>query len=43
VLCGSIINSLLVEPDVRKIFAYRTQRLNELLLGNGGSRDGAGG
>jgi ligand-binding SRPBCC domain-containing protein len=32
VLGGSIINSLFVEPDVRKIFAYRTQRLNELLL-----------
>jgi ligand-binding SRPBCC domain-containing protein len=34
VLGGSIINSLFVEPDVCKIFTYRTQRLNELLLGN---------
>ena len=35
VLGGSLINSLFVEPDVRKIFAYRTQRLNELMVGNG--------
>jgi ligand-binding SRPBCC domain-containing protein len=35
VLGGSIINSLLVEPDVRNIFAYRTQRLNELLVDDG--------
>jgi ligand-binding SRPBCC domain-containing protein len=42
VLGGSIINSLLVEPDVRKIFAYRTQRLNELLVGDGG-KGGNGG
>jgi hypothetical protein len=32
VLGGTIVNSLFVEPDMRKIFAYRTQRLNELLL-----------
>ena len=37
VLGGAIINSLFVEPDVRKIFAYRTQRLNELLVGVGGN------
>jgi ligand-binding SRPBCC domain-containing protein len=29
---GSIINSLFVEPDIRKIFAYRTARLERLLL-----------
>ena len=43
VLGGSIINSLLVEPDVRKIFAYRTQRLNELLVGDGGKGGNSGG
>ena len=33
---GSIINSLFVEPDMRKIFAYRTKRLNELFAGDVG-------
>jgi len=29
---GSLINRLLVAPDVRKIFAYRQSKLSELLL-----------
>jgi ligand-binding SRPBCC domain-containing protein len=29
---GSLVNSLLVAPDVKKIFAYRSSKLDELLV-----------
>jgi ligand-binding SRPBCC domain-containing protein len=32
VWCGSLVNSLLVAPDVKKIFAYRSSKLDELLV-----------
>ncbi len=31
VLGGDIINRLLVAPDLRRIFAYRAQRVAELI------------
>jgi ligand-binding SRPBCC domain-containing protein len=29
---GSLVNSLFVEPDIKKIFAYRTETLKKLLV-----------
>jgi ligand-binding SRPBCC domain-containing protein len=40
VLGGALVNRLLVERDVRKIFAYRHQRLQQL-FGKLGDEDGA--
>ena len=31
---GSLINSLIVAPDVRRIFAFRTEKLRELFAGS---------
>ncbi len=40
VLGGALINWLLVRRDVRKIFAYRTEKLHEIFDGGDGDGDG---